>query len=162
MSGGPTFLNHQQYGLLWAGMVCMIFFHFDESIFLKNPWKAILSVDLFQAKKQLPPTKKKKHPQNSEEVLFHFPSLSYFSLAHLRWSPYSLNAPLSWSWDFTCKPLKVKPLAGDLSFAKFHMEAPETQKQVNTGSLCSDMTQVAGVGEWRVNRYYSRQDPFSI
>ena len=22
-------------------------------------------------------------------------------LAHLRWSPYSLNAPLSWLWDFT-------------------------------------------------------------
>ncbi len=21
-----------------------------------------------------------------------------------RWSPYSLNAPLSWSWDFTCNP----------------------------------------------------------
>ena len=27
-----------------------------------------------------------------------------FYLTHLRWSPYSLNAPLSWSCDFTCGP----------------------------------------------------------
>ena len=27
-------------------------------------------------------------------------------LAHLRWSPYSRTAPLSWSWNFTCNPLK--------------------------------------------------------
>ncbi len=36
----------------------------------------------------------------------------HYSLAHLRWSPYSRTAPLSWSWDFTCNPLKVELLAG--------------------------------------------------
>ena len=47
-------------------------------------------------------------------------------LAHLRWSPYSLNAPLSWSWDFTCNTLKVKPCRGPkfclvLNFWGFHI-----------------------------------------
>ena len=28
----------------------------------------------------------------------------FLILAHLRWSPYSLHAPLSWSWVFTCGP----------------------------------------------------------
>ena len=27
-------------------------------------------------------------------------------ISHLRWSPCSRTAPLGWSWDFTCNPLK--------------------------------------------------------
>ena len=44
--------------------------------------------------------------------------VSFIIFAHLIGDrPYSRTAPLSWSWDFTCNPLKVSLLAGDLRAA---------------------------------------------
>ena len=134
------------YGQAWCA--CFFFISMSRS-FWKIPEKPSDQLIFSRRKSSYLQRRKKTIHKTARKFFFTFHHCPTFPW-HILGDRLIPLAPLSWSWDFTCNPLKVKPLAGDLSFAKFHMEVPETQKQVNTGSLCSDMTQVAGVGEWRV------------